>query len=226
MKKSACGFRGGPSDGRRNSFTLIELLVVIAIIAILAAMLLPALKGAKDTANKAVCTSNMKGVSMAINFYADDNGDYLPPIVTDQVGWSDYWDKTRIWQMLYSTANSDDSTWPKSVFFCPVTGNTIKTGASSHYAMNGWFGDGTTTNHFIGHRRSLGTDPSKTLLIGEGSNHFIDSWFWTVPPGQPPLFPHSRRMNIYYMDLHQDSLTFNELQIVGPSSTSILWKGR
>ncbi|GEM_PF-5516654 len=148
-----------------RQFTLIELLVVIAIIAILAALLLPALKNAKDFAKSAVCMSTMKQVGLAFEMYRGDNNDYYTA-ADDEFPSGTYsgWQERPLWDAhpIYRWFNKlEPYTRNYEVFNCPVmsAGKTLdgRDGARSRvanvdkqgatYVVRGTSPDGASCNY-------------------------------------------------------------------------------
>ena len=148
---------------KRKVFTLIELLVVIAIIAILAAMLLPALQQARERAKGAGCTSNLKNLGTSASTYTDDNRAFWPSQTTTVTGnaterahmWGDF-----IWPIcmikgkyIREWRTNNKGKWPDNpAYRCPsIPFVNIKSGtsviwAAQVYGSPGMAGNGVADN--------------------------------------------------------------------------------
>jgi prepilin-type N-terminal cleavage/methylation domain-containing protein len=103
----------------RAAFTLIELLVVIAIIAILAALLLPALGRGKASGKSVACVNNHKQLQAGYLMYAHDNSDTLPPNISRRRGWGG-WDQVNVtgaWVLGNATIDTNTANIEAGVMF-------------------------------------------------------------------------------------------------------------
>ena len=223
--------RCGRESPHQPAFTLIELLVVIAIIAILAALLLPALAKAKEQGRSAVCKSNMRQIAYGILLYADENRDYLP--------WPGEVDANREPDWVFGGQSTIDPRNPNSwkvaafgfhaeagsvftfvtsrprlkysetftnvfpVYRCPSTG-ALGLALRVNFSMNGWLNPMEPSTGPAGVKLTSVINPAKkVLLVNEDPKTMFNASFYPGGSAQGGSFVvHNGRVNVGFIDGH------------------------
>lgn len=216
----------------RRGFTLIELLVVVAIIAILASLLFPALKQAKQQALQTACASNLRQVGQTIFAYAGDWDGFMPP--SGNISWA-YWthtlNKGGYLSASFSAYNPQNGWAASGILVCPVAARhrTFSANGGS-YGINfshiGYLNNVFTAPNFARLRGSL-------LMLAEPCDHLFSlntneenlrpayiycpcrgNWGNLLGDWQPKASPvrhPSTRSNVCFTDGHMESLRWQEL---------------
>jgi prepilin-type N-terminal cleavage/methylation domain-containing protein/prepilin-type processing-associated H-X9-DG protein len=234
----------------RRSFTLIELLVVVAIIAILAAMLLPALQQAREQAKARKCVSNLRSLALAARMYFDDNDGYAPkansyyPFNQNAV----ITFSQALCRLGYISANTNSmwhwdasGTKPVEALRCPSEPYYpgpppwFYSWYSGHYGWSRYFFSDTVGTTYM--RPGHAAHPSVAYLAGDASAGLVISWS-TNPAVHGWRARHRRAghqmpdrnpygmVNVAFLDGHVESVAFTNIYLLASGNpTTPIWTG-
>lgn len=218
-----------PRHQRLAAFTLVELLVVIAIIALLVSLLLPALRGARNAANRTACQSNMRQYGLAIAMYLNDSKGWFPSYYT----WTDGVASTNILTPMYRVYVKGSPVFQSCPAATPLKGNPSSEAYRTHYGfpyspappltrsvlpMNG------SSNKSGAMRVTMVPNAALTCMLAETrygtSLYFTDGWGMekfpvaTIDTAVPPVMlkdRHNGNSNYLFVDGHVENLTVKQI---------------
>ena len=197
----------------KDAFTLVELLVVIAIIAILAALMLPAVARVKGKATRTVCLSNLKQINLGVQLYAVDHYSALPVSTnaTTPAVWSAYQNSIRSYVGLSGAPSAQDTLFacPADTFYYDYEDRISQPhhlqqqyGFSSYAFNAGNVPPGDPPVHpwpgIVGRKLNSIRDPVRTVLVMEFPALLPYSWHDPGPAGHY----NNARDNVSFVDGH------------------------
>lgn len=195
---------------RVEGFTLIELLVVVAIIAVLVALLLPALGQARESARAAVCLSRLDQMGKAIFLYAEDHRDYLVPTY-DILGTDGrpYWPESLA---KYLPGADNGNVLTRDIYLCPS-----KPDRYYGYSGNRYLGWSSWAEDWAKPPTKLSKVSGDKVLILDtiGVVHvcYPGTWYATWDPSQLLVADrHNKKVNVLWGDLHIKPETLKSLE--------------
>ncbi len=207
---------------RKSSFTLIELLVVVAIIAVLVAILLPALGRAREMAKKTVCSSNMRQYGQAMSLYVMDYNGFLPGPATAGMGFNYFRWKYSVglqWYLIPYLTSDRTADYPfgenppekifMKIFICPSHKSPwlMHPYSRQHYVVHafdifGYMSDKYrpgNPNYRDPVLLSSVDDPSKTWGIEDSDYYSYPNIYIQIDTPEPV---HSLGRNVLWLDFH------------------------
>ncbi len=224
-----------------KSFTLIELLVVVAIIAVLIAMLLPAIQKARESAKTVVCQSILKNFGTANEMYANECNDWLVPVKYANRSTGEAWVTWHSNNLFrHFLGLEPGSINAPAGLICPMASECLNNPVSpNRYVIDRSWGAnlsglpdadwGTFWNapafYTLAYRRSGPPRADKKIYFADGVNWVVHSW-WSdeeLPSGFSPDYRHGDNVNVCFFDGHVGPLTRHQIGRLHNQTYAVFW---